>query len=133
VTSIRQTPQTIQDAATYDVVITAPNADLLLEPGMTATTRIVVGRRDDVVRAPDQALRYSPGAAGPNARPDGASRLWVLRDGKPIAISVEFGFIDGAYAEVVGGDLQLGDDLIIAESRSISKWATPPASHRNLN
>ena len=130
-TSIRQTPQTIQDAAAYDVGINAPNTDLLLEPGMTATTRIVVGRRDDVLRAPDQALRYSP--AGPNAPPDGASRLWVLRDGKPKAISVELGLNDGDYAEVVSGDLQPGDDLIIAESRNISKKTAAPASHRNLN
>ena len=28
-------------AATYDVVISAPNPDLLLEPGMQATIRIV--------------------------------------------------------------------------------------------
>jgi HlyD family secretion protein len=39
---------------TYDVVISAPNPDLLLKPGMTATIRIVVDRRDDVLRAPDQ-------------------------------------------------------------------------------
>ena len=57
VTQIRPSQQKIQ---TYDVVISAPNADLLLKPGMTATIRILVDRRDDVLRAPNQALRYSP-------------------------------------------------------------------------
>ena len=34
---------------------------------MTATIKIVVDRRDDVLRAPDQALRYSPaGHAAPS-------------------------------------------------------------------
>ena len=42
VTQIRPSPQTVQNVATYDVVISAPNPDLLLEPGMTATIRIVI-------------------------------------------------------------------------------------------
>jgi HlyD family secretion protein len=42
VTQIRPSPQTYEHVATYDVVISAPNPDLLLEPGMTATIRIVI-------------------------------------------------------------------------------------------
>jgi RND family efflux transporter MFP subunit len=41
VRQIRPSPQTNEHAATYDVVISAPNPDLLLEPGMAATIRIV--------------------------------------------------------------------------------------------
>ncbi|MGH6848306.1 MAG: cytochrome o ubiquinol oxidase subunit IV [Methylocella sp.] len=41
VTRIRPSAQTYEHAATYDVVISAPNPDLLLEPGMAATIRIV--------------------------------------------------------------------------------------------
>ena len=53
VTQIGLSPQTIQNVVTYDVVITASNPDLLLEPGMTTTATIVVDRRDDSLRAPD--------------------------------------------------------------------------------
>ena len=42
VTQIRPSPQTDEHAATTDVVISAPNPDLLLEPGMAATIRIVI-------------------------------------------------------------------------------------------
>jgi RND family efflux transporter MFP subunit len=42
VTQIRQSPQIYEHGAAYDVVISAPNPDLLLEPGMTATIRIVI-------------------------------------------------------------------------------------------
>jgi HlyD family secretion protein len=42
VTQIRQSPQINEQGATYDVGISAPNPDLLLEPGMTATIRIVI-------------------------------------------------------------------------------------------
>ncbi|WOJ88957.1 heavy metal translocating P-type ATPase [Methylocapsa polymorpha] len=122
VTQISQWPRTVETGATYDVVIAASNPDLLLEPGMKATVRIVTERRDDVLRAPDQALGYSPGAnpssgGGPTAPAGGASRLWILRDGKPIAIPVQLGLDDGAFAEIVKGDLQPGDDVIVGESR----------------
>ncbi|MDQ6868518.1 MAG: cytochrome o ubiquinol oxidase subunit IV [Pseudomonadota bacterium] len=42
VTQIRPSPQTYEHVATYDVIISAPNPDLLLEPGMAATIRIVI-------------------------------------------------------------------------------------------
>ena len=40
------------------------NTDLALMPGMTATTKIITDQRDDVLRVPDQALRYRPAASG---------------------------------------------------------------------
>ena len=126
VTQVRPLPQTIQNVATYNIVISAPNPDLLLKPGMIATIRIVVDRRDDVIRTPNQALRYSPrdlaalnGSGSPRAPPDSSSQLWILRDGKPIAITVQLGLNDGANTEIVGGDLQPGDELIIGESGGV--------------
>src|SRR6266550_1287316 len=78
-------------------------------------------------RVPNEALRYlHTRRAAPTdadrpaaAPPDGASQLWVLRDGKPTAVLVNFGLDDGAYTEVVGGDLHPGDDLILGESRGV--------------
>ena len=68
------------------------------------------GRDDVLVR--NQALRYSPrDLAVPTAltvqraSPDGWSRLWILRDGKPTAITVQLGLDDGAYTEIVTGDM----------------------------
>ena len=131
-TQIRPSPPTIENVATYDVVIRAPNPDLLLEPGMIAMIRIVVDRRDDVLRAPNQALRYSPrdlavpnGAGGAMTPPDGWSQLWILRDGKPTAITVQLGLDDGAYTEIVKGDVQPGDELIIGESDGILEKQKP--------
>jgi RND family efflux transporter MFP subunit len=123
VTQIRPSPQTYERVAIYDVMISALNPDLLLEPGMTATIRIVIDRRDDVLRAPNQVLRYVPkdvavpsSADGPKAAPDGWSQLWILRGGKPTPITVQLGLDDGAYTEIVMGDLQPGAELIIGES-----------------
>jgi HlyD family secretion protein len=56
VTQIGLSPQTTQNIVTYDVVITVSNPDLLLEPGMTAIVRIVINGRNNVLKAPNQAL-----------------------------------------------------------------------------
>jgi len=61
VTQIRQAPQAVQNVVTYDVVVTAANAELLLKPGMTANVRVIADSRQNVLRVPDQALRYTPG------------------------------------------------------------------------
>ncbi|MGA7655259.1 MAG: efflux RND transporter periplasmic adaptor subunit, partial [Methylocella sp.] len=42
VTQIRPSAQIHEPAPTYDIVISAPNTDLLLKPGMTATIRFVI-------------------------------------------------------------------------------------------
>ena len=61
VTQVRQSPQTVQNVVTYDVVVGVDNSDLALMPGMTASTQIIIDQRNDVLRVPDQALRYVPG------------------------------------------------------------------------
>ena len=123
ITQLGRSSQMLERGATYDVVITAPNPELLLKPGMTATIKIVVGRRDDVLRAPDQALRYLPaGHAAPSSSSgartplDGWPQVWMLREGRPTAVPVQLGLDDGAYTEIVKGDLKPGDELIISES-----------------
>ncbi len=123
VTQIGPSPQTIQNILVNGVVITASNPELLLKPGMTASIQIVVDRRDDVLRVPDQALRYSPaghlapsGSSGARTPLAGWPQVWTLREGRPTAVRVQLGLQDGAYTEIVKGDLKPGDDLIISES-----------------
>lgn len=118
VTQVRQSPQTVQNVVTYDVVVGVDNNDLALMPGMTASTEIVVDQRDNVLRAPDQAFRYTPGGVAGIATAGGSStgaHVWVLRDGKPVKVSVVTGLDDGNFTEIVQGDLHEGDQLITAE------------------
>jgi HlyD family secretion protein len=119
VTAVRQAPQTVQNVVTYDVVISVANPDLLLKPGMTATVRVILDRRDGVLRVPGPALRYVPGglagAAGARGAPPPATQVWVLRDGRPTAVPVVTGLDDDAFAEVVRGDLKVGDRVITGE------------------
>jgi len=134
VTQVRQSPQTVQNVVTFDAVVGVDNHDLALKPGMTASTRITVDHRDDVVRVPNQALHYAPSGGlagtGPSVLPmeqgtkpqasagvgDGI-RLWVLRDGQPVPLSVVPGLYDENFTEIVKGDLRPGEDVIVSEGR----------------
>lgn len=64
---------------TYPVVVQVQNADLSLLPGMTANAEIVVDRREDVLRVPNAALRYTPPDAPPIATQAGG-RGGLLQD-----------------------------------------------------
>ena len=63
VSQIRLEPIVQQNVVTYATVVDAPNPDLKLKPGMTATVTVELGRRNDVVRIPNAALRFRPTAA----------------------------------------------------------------------
>jgi HlyD family secretion protein len=126
VVQVRQSPQTVQNVVTYDVVVSIDNADLALKPGMTAANRIITDQRTDVLRVPSQALRYAPVTAGATrrtgtsgrTRPAEQGRVWVLRDGKAVRVAVTTGLDDDTYTEVVKGELKPDDQVIIAEQRN---------------
>ncbi|HTY67303.1 MAG TPA: efflux RND transporter periplasmic adaptor subunit [Alphaproteobacteria bacterium] len=113
VTQVRQSPQTVQNVVTFDAVVSVANTDLALMPGMTASTRIIVDQRANVVRVPNQALRYAPGGMAPV--PAGEARVWVLRDGGPVAVPVATGVDDESFTEIVKGDLRPGEQVIVGE------------------
>ena len=127
VVQVRQAPQSVQNVVTYDVVVGVANDELLLKPGMTATTRIVVARHDDVLRVPDQALRYAPLGA-PRAKP--RSQVWVMREGAPQPVAVKLGLDDDSYSEVLGGELRDGDVLVVGEQRASASAGGTPAGPR---
>ena len=63
VSQIRLEPILTQNVVTYATVIDAPNPDLKLKPGMTATVTVEVARRENVLRVPNAALRFRPSPA----------------------------------------------------------------------
>ena len=125
VSQVRQSPQTVQNVVTYDIVISVDNTDLMLMPGMTAASRIVVDQRNEVTRVPNQALRYVPGGLAGAGQP-GQARIWVLRDGQPDPIPVVAGLDDDSFTEIVIGDVKPGDSVITAEQLAAPKKAVAP-------
>ena len=62
VTQIRLQPVVVQNVTTYGTVITVPNRELKLKPGMTANVKIEIAKRTNALRIPNAALRFRPTA-----------------------------------------------------------------------
>jgi len=99
------------------VILLTRDAELPLEPGMKVTAQIEVDRRDNVIRVPNKALRYSQNQAkaheGGETQKLATDKLWILRNGLPVAAPVMLGLDNGAYTEIIQGDVQPGDELIV--------------------
>jgi len=127
-------PLVVQNVVTYDAIIRVRNPDLKLKPGMTANITIRVGHRENIIKIPNAALRYTPDnfrrTDGPSGsdRPGGA-RVWVLKNGKEVPVTVNLGLGDGSFTEAAEGSLAPGDEVIIeklGKSDSESGSRRPP-------
>jgi HlyD family secretion protein len=127
---------TTDNVVTYKTVLTVANNDLALRPGMTASARIVTANRENVLLVPNAALRFTPpegpAAGAPSgglvsrliphppqphkqqaaAAKSGSPRVWVLKEGQPVAVPVKTGASNGRQTEIVGGELQAGMEVI---------------------
>lgn len=137
---------TTNNVVTYVTTLDVDNADLDLRPGMTAVATIVATERVDVWLVPNTALRFSPTSsaaaagkssggsilssmmprpssssrakvAGVESKTPGARKIWVLRDGQAVAVSVQTGISDGRLTEVSGDQLTSGM-AVITDQRS---------------
>jgi HlyD family secretion protein len=96
VLQIRKAPEVVQNVVTYTTIVSAPNPDLLLLPGMTAQLRIVVSNTGEILKIPSQALRFRPNAAGPvsghkNANQAASSKALLegaLDEGQQVIIGI---------------------------------------------
>lgn len=60
VTQVRLQPVVVQNVTTYGTVITVPNRELKLKPGMTANVKVEIAKRTNAMRVPNAALRFRP-------------------------------------------------------------------------
>ena len=123
VSQVRQSPQTVQNVVTYDVVISVSNQDTALMPGMTADARIVTDHRDNVVRVPNAALHFIPSGIHNRAS---ETQIWVLRNNQPKAVPVVVGLDDDSFTQILSGDVKPGDQVITAEQNAASDRAAAP-------
>ena len=131
VVQVRQSPQTIQNVVTYDVVVQADNRDLLLKPGMTADVRIITAEAKDALRVPVEALRYWPETVPKPAQDRSArAQVWTLRDDRPVAVPVVTGLTDDTHAQITQGALSAGESVIIGERSAADSTARPQAASR---
>lgn len=108
VKQVRQETTTTNNVVTYEVVISAPNADLKLKPGLTANVTIYTAERKGVPSVPSKALRFIPQkeTVGKMKIVDAANaknKVWTIEGNSIVAHKVNIGMTDGTNTQIVGG------------------------------
>ncbi len=116
VKQVRQEATTESNVVTYQVVISAPNANLKLKPGLTANVTIFTKEVKNVLSVPSKALKFTPNE---KMLTDGQSiqdvpapnKVWTLEDGVFKAHKVEVGLTNGITTEITSG-LKAGQKVV---------------------
>ena len=116
VKQVRLEATTTNNVVTYEVVISAPNADLKLKPGLTANVTIYTQERSGVLAVANKALRFTPtketvGKEMKIVDCKGKNKVWTLNDKTLTAHPVTIGQTDGINTEITKG-LKQGDKIV---------------------
>ena len=117
VTQVRQQATTSSNVVTYEVVISAPNKDLKLKPGLTANVTIYTLEKNDVLAAPAKALRFVPNEALLSKDQkiedvEAKAKVWTLEGNTFKAHAVETGTTNGMLTEIVSG-ISAGTEVLV--------------------
>lgn len=116
VTQVRQQATTESNVVTYEVVISAPNNDLKLKPGLTANVTIFTLEKNNVLVVPAKALRFQPNEAllqkGETVEDcEGPFKVWTKEGNVFKAHKVETGTTNGVLTEITSG-IAAGTDVL---------------------
>ena len=109
VKQVRQEATTTNNVVTYEVVISAPNADLKLKPGLTANVTIYTAERKGVLSVQSKALRFTPQkeTVGKMKIVDqtgnAKNKVWTIEGNNIVAHKVNIGMTDGTNTQILNG------------------------------
>ena len=115
VTQVRQEATTTNNVVTYEVVISAPNAQLKLKPGLTASVTIYTAEKTGVLSVPSKALKFTPTKETVGNKKiidcNGKNKVWALVGNDIKAFPVSIGMTDGVHTQIMSG-LKEGQEII---------------------
>ena len=147
VTQVRQEAATESNVVTFEVVISAPNDDLKLKPGLTANVVIFTMEAKDVLAVPSKALRFTPREAMLNSDEtitdtDAKEKVWVKEGSNLKAVAVEKGMTNGTLTQITKG-LKPGTHVLTevnamqveaeGEQQNSNPFMPRPRSRKNSN
>lgn len=94
---------TTQSGVNFRVVVELTDADANVRPGMTAAVNIVVTELQDVLLVPNRAVRVQ----------NGRRVVYVMRGLSLQPLQITLGASSETYSEVVAGELQEGDVIVL--------------------
>lgn len=147
VTQVRQQATTESNVVTYQVVISAPNKDLKLKPGLTANVTIYTLELKDALAIPAKALRFMPNEAllkeGQTIEDTEASqKVWTLEGNIFKAHAVETGTTNGILTEIKSGisegsevlvDFNINDGNNPQQEQASNPFMPRPRNNKNGN
>ena len=147
VTQVRQQATTESNVVTYQVVISAPNKDLKLKPGLTANVTIYTLELEDAMAIPAKALRFMPNEAllkeGQSIEDTEASqKVWTLEGNIFKAHAVETGTTNGILTEIKSGisegtevlvDFNINDGDNPQQEQASNPFMPRPRNNKNGN
>ena len=110
VTQVRISPTTVSNVVTYVVIVDVNNEDLKLIPGMTANVSIITNKKENVLCAPNVALKFTPETTGQKYQSQG---IWILDKNKPTRIDIKQGASDDSRFEVLSDKIKEGTEVLI--------------------
>lgn len=141
VTQVRQEATTTNNVVTYEVVISAPNAELKLKPGLTANVTIYTAEKQGVLAVTQKALRFTPTAETVGKQYKitdckGKNKVWILNGNTFTARQIQTGMSDGTNTEIVSG-VKEGETIVTAlveieeEKEPVEQSPFAPGPKRN--
>jgi len=114
VIEIRKAARMVQNVVTYTAMISAPNPDGLLLPGMTADVRILVQEHQDAMVVPNAALSFRPTRYDGNNPAPGQGVIWLrTKSGHLAAATVSLGATGDSLTEIRSPDLKIGEQVAV--------------------
>ncbi|SHE89293.1 HlyD family secretion protein [Fodinibius roseus] len=110
ITKVYYAPRIEAGVVTYEAILSVDNSGMLLWPGMTASTDIVINEARDVTRVPNSALRFIPPGFEKNQGED--TSVWILENGEPVVVPVKTGIADDRHTEIVSG-VESGTEVLV--------------------
>ena len=147
VTQVRQNATTESNVVTYQVVISAPNDQLKLKPGLTANVTIYTLEKNGVLAVPAKALRFTPNEAllqeGETVEDvEAPAKVWTKEGDTFKAHQVEIGTSNGMLTEIVSGvtpgtevltDFEITGGEEEEEKTTSNPFMPRPRNNRNAN
>jgi HlyD family secretion protein len=112
VVSVARVGDDVNGVVNFKVTLQLLNPDEQVLPGMTAAVNITVTQLDDVLSVPNRAVRTV----------NGSTVIYLLKNGQVVSVPVELGAASDTNTQILSGDVQAGDTLIL----------NPPSSLINL-
>ena len=114
VSQVRLSSTTVSNVVTYSVIVDVENEDLKLKPGMTANVSIITEKKENILCAPNSALKVSL----EKDKKYENQGIWIIEKRNPTRVDIEVGASDDNQFEIISDKIKKGDEVVIRIEKS---------------